>query len=90
MLDSLATEMIERKVLDLILDTAEYEDVPLTPRPRSRPSVATVEEQAVPGEMNDHDGGSGRGEARRRRARPCSRIAPAERDGDEPAASRRG
>ena len=29
MLEALMAEMIERKALDLILDSAEYEDVPL-------------------------------------------------------------
>ena len=49
LLDALAAEMIERKALDLILDSAEYDDVPLTQE--DAPAVATVEEQAVPGEM---------------------------------------
>jgi trigger factor len=50
-LDALAAEMIERKTLDLILDSAQYEEVPLEePAPTA---VATVEEQAVPGEMVD-------------------------------------
>ena len=52
MLDALAAEMIERKALDLILDSAEYEDVPLEPQEQEA-SMATVEEQAVPGEMSD-------------------------------------
>jgi trigger factor len=51
LLDALAAEMIERKALDLILDTAEYEDVPLTPE--DQPAVSTVEAQAVPGEMKE-------------------------------------
>ena len=51
LLDALAAEMIERKALDLILDAAEYEDVPLTAD--DRPEVSTVEAQAVPGEMQD-------------------------------------
>ena len=48
LLETLAAEIIERKALDLILDSAEYEDVPLDqeagqrrrPRSRSRPSRA--------------------------------------------------
>jgi trigger factor len=52
MLDALAAEMIERKALDLILDTAEYEDVPLDQEEAS-PPVATVEAQAVPGQMQE-------------------------------------
>ena len=51
LLDALAAEMIERKALDLILDSAEYEDAPLTQE--GAPAVATVEAQAVPGEMHD-------------------------------------
>src|SRR5262249_4523738 len=51
MMDSLAAEIIERKALDLILSSAEYEDVPLD-QTEAAPA-ATVEEQAVPGEMTD-------------------------------------
>jgi trigger factor len=51
LLDALAAEMIERKALDLILDSAEYEDVPLGQE--DQPSVSTVEAQAVPGEIHD-------------------------------------
>ena len=48
LLDALAAEMIERKALDLILDSAEYEDVPIGepaeqrrwPRSKSRPCPA--------------------------------------------------
>jgi trigger factor len=51
LIDTLAAQLIERKTLDLILESAEYEDVPLSPS--AEPAVATVEEQAVPGEMKD-------------------------------------
>jgi trigger factor len=51
LLDTLAAEIIERKALDLILETAEYEDVPLD-RQEQR-SITSVEEQAVPGQMQD-------------------------------------
>jgi trigger factor len=51
LLDALAAEMIERKALDLILDSAEYEDVPLGEE--DQPAVSTVEAQAVPGEIHD-------------------------------------
>jgi trigger factor len=51
MMDSLAAEIIESKALDLILQNAEYEDVPLD-QTEDAP-VATVEQQAVPGEMHD-------------------------------------
>ena len=45
-------EMIERRALDVILDSAEYDDVPLDPTEESEP-LATVDTQAVPGEMHD-------------------------------------
>ena len=51
-LDALATEILERKALDLILENAEYEDVPIGKQEEEKP-VATVEEQAVPGELRD-------------------------------------
>jgi trigger factor len=51
LLDALAAEMIERKALDLVLETAEYEDVPLTSE--DNPALSTVEAQAVPGEMKE-------------------------------------
>jgi trigger factor len=51
LLDALAAEMIERKALDLILDNAVYEDVPL--EGEAQPAVSTVEAQAVPGEIQD-------------------------------------
>jgi trigger factor len=51
LLDTLAAQIIERKALDLILDSAEYEDVPMDQAVES--PVSTVEEQAVPGEMRD-------------------------------------
>jgi trigger factor len=51
MMDALATELIERKALDLVLGSAEYEDVSLDATAEA--AVATVEEQAVPGEMKD-------------------------------------
>jgi trigger factor len=50
-IDALAAEMIERKSLDLILDTAEYEDQPLTQE--DSPAMSSVEAQTVPGEMHD-------------------------------------
>ena len=49
-IESLAAELVERKALDLILDTAEYEDVPLE---KEEGAVGTVEQQTVPGEMHD-------------------------------------
>jgi trigger factor len=52
MIEPLMIEMIERKSLDLILDSAEYEDVPLR-QDEQAPEVSTIEAQAVPGEMQD-------------------------------------
>ena len=53
MVDALAAELIERKALDLILESAEYEEVPLGRQEADTAPVATVEEQTVPGEMTD-------------------------------------
>jgi len=51
LIDALAAEMIERAALDLILDSGEYDDVPLGKE--DQPAVSMVEEQAVPGEIHD-------------------------------------
>lgn len=51
MMEALAAEIIERKALDLILQTAEYEEVPL--EAAEEKTAATVEEQTIPGEMQD-------------------------------------
>jgi trigger factor len=51
MMEALAAELIENKTLDIILESAEYQDEPL--RKDDQASVATVEEQAVPGELRD-------------------------------------
>ncbi|MCS6851359.1 MAG: trigger factor [Gemmataceae bacterium] len=51
MLDALAAEILERKTLDFILEHAQFEDVPLAQLHEGR--VGTVEEQAVPGELQD-------------------------------------
>jgi trigger factor len=51
MMEALAAELIENKTLDVILESAIYEDVPL--KKDDQTPVATVEEQAVPGEMRD-------------------------------------
>lgn len=49
LLENLAILIVERKVMDFILDQAEYEDVPLEPEK----GVTSVEQQAVAGEMRD-------------------------------------
>jgi trigger factor len=51
MLGVLEVEMIERKALDLVLDNAQYENVPL--QPEDQAALSTVEAQATPGEMYD-------------------------------------
>jgi trigger factor len=50
-MDALAAQIVERNALDLVLQHAEYQDVPLDQAEEAR--VATVEEQAVPGELKD-------------------------------------
>jgi trigger factor len=50
LMEALATEILERKSLDLILESAQYEDYLLD---KEEAPVATIEEQAVPGEMHD-------------------------------------
>jgi len=49
LLETLAAQLIERKALDLILESAEYEEVSLG----KEGGVAAVEQQAVPGEIKD-------------------------------------
>jgi trigger factor len=49
LMESLMTQILERKALDLVLTTAEYEDVPYEPEA----AVGAVEEQAVPGADTD-------------------------------------
>jgi trigger factor len=53
MMDALHTEMVERRALDLILDAAEYEDIPLDPQAEETAPLASAEVQAVPGELRD-------------------------------------
>jgi trigger factor len=52
MMETLAVELIERKALDLIMDNAVYEDVPLVPSKDDAP-VGTTEVQTVSGEVKD-------------------------------------
>jgi trigger factor len=51
LLDTLSAQILERKALNLILESAEYEEVALAPAATS--AVTTVEAQAVEGEMKD-------------------------------------
>lgn len=52
LLEPLAVELIERKVLDLVLQNAEYEDYPY-PYEEAESRISVVEEQLVSGEMQD-------------------------------------
>jgi trigger factor len=74
LLDALAAELIERKALNLVLGSAEYEDEPLGAPEQG--AVATVEEQAVPGEMHDPTAQP-----------PAEEGAPGEAGAEEPAKS---
>jgi trigger factor len=49
LMETLAAQLIERKALDLILESAIYEEIPLG----KEGGMATSEAQAVPGEMKD-------------------------------------
>lgn len=55
MMETLVTEILERKALDHVLDKAQYEDVPFTP---AAPAMEAIEasasgaEEAVPEELN--------------------------------------
>lgn len=49
LMDALYAQITERKVLDVVLDSATYEDVPLEPEK----AVGTAETQAVEGELKD-------------------------------------
>ncbi len=49
LIETLAAQLIERKALDLILDSAEYEEVAMT----KEGGMSNVQAQAIPGEMKD-------------------------------------
>jgi trigger factor len=49
LIETLAAQLIERKALNLILDSAQYEDQPIG----QEATLSSVEQQAVPGEMKD-------------------------------------
>jgi trigger factor len=51
LLEALGAELLERKALDLILESAEYTDYPLEEGQQA--PVTPVDEQTVPGEMQD-------------------------------------
>jgi len=47
LLESLATELLERKALDLVLQSAEYEDFAFNPMNLDEDAISTVEQSAV-------------------------------------------
>jgi trigger factor len=50
MIEALATDLLERKALDVVLNNAVYEEFDIKPEEQEG-EVATVSAQAVPGEM---------------------------------------
>jgi trigger factor len=48
LIEALATELLERKALDLVLSSAEYEEYELNPEERDEGTAATVEASAMP------------------------------------------
>ena len=50
LIEALATDLLERKALDVVLNNAVYEEFEIKPEEQEG-EVATVEAQAVPGEM---------------------------------------
>jgi trigger factor len=59
LIEALATELLERKALDLVLSTAEYEDYELTPAETDEGEVATVDAQAAPQAEGETPTGNG-------------------------------
>lgn len=51
LIEALATDLLERRALQIVLDSAEYEEVPFQNEDGEVP-VTSMEAQAVPGEMN--------------------------------------
>jgi trigger factor len=51
LIEALATELLERKALQIVLDNAEYEDEPVEEEDQEE-SLAEIGSQAVPGEMH--------------------------------------
>lgn len=59
LIEALATELLERKALDLVLGTAEYEDYELSPAEKDEGEVATVDAQAAPQAGDETPAGNG-------------------------------
>ena len=58
LIEALATELLERKSLDLVLGSAEYEDYEMNPSDQEEGEVATMDATAVP---EDATGGESHG-----------------------------
>ncbi len=60
-MEALATDLLERKALDLILEGATFEDYEMSPEQRAAQSeeVATVTAQAAPGAEARPEGEAG-------------------------------
>jgi trigger factor len=82
LIEALAAEMIERKALDLILDNARYEDVAIGEQLQTE--VATVEEQAVPGEMRDFEAEAAEAAKAAQEAQPPAEGAAPPAEGSAP------
>ena len=59
LLEPLATELLERKALDLVLSTAVYEDYELTPAERTEGDASSAEASAAPVSENTENVGNG-------------------------------
>jgi len=53
LIEALATDLLERKALEVVLSTAEYEDFELPSVEEDVDQTAAVTEQAIPGQMSD-------------------------------------
>jgi trigger factor len=56
LIEALATELLERKALDLVLGSAAYDDYELNPAEDREGEVATVSQQAMPEEESQAEG----------------------------------
>jgi trigger factor len=57
LIEALATELLERRALDLVLSTAEYEDYETNQSDAEQGEVATMDAQAVPGDETPSQNG---------------------------------
>jgi trigger factor len=59
LIEALATELLERRALDLVLESATYEDYELSPAEKDEGEVATVDAQASPQAEGETPAGNG-------------------------------